>query len=116
MYKGKSQGGAMSEKKRFLVGYRESAVVPQEAERAMETFAGEEAGIQVVRKLKTGQRILEMTEEQAAKLAEQRSDLVIEEDKDLELFMPMPGLAPRLAMGTELIVELPWSMKRLKSR
>ncbi len=95
----------MSEKKRFLVGYRESAVVPQEAEQAMDNFAGEEAGIQVVRKLKTGQRILEMTEEQAAKLAEQRVELVIEEDKELELFQPMPGLGPRLAMETELTVE-----------
>ncbi len=96
----------MSEKKKFLVGYRESAVVPLDAEREMESFAGEEAGIQIVRKLKTGQHIFEMTEEQAAKLAEQHVELVIEEDKELELFLPMPGLAPRLPLQTELTVEV----------
>ena len=91
----------MSEKKRYLIGSSGSSAVPQSMETVLDSFADEE-GVQPVRKLKTGKRVLELTEEQVLKLLEKRPDLVIEEDLELEMFSPMPGLSPRVPADAEL--------------
>lgn len=96
----------MSEKKRYLVGYRDSAIVPQGIEAMVDSFATEEEGVQSVRKLKTGQRVLEMTEEQVLKLVDKRPDLVIEEDQELEMFFAMPGLMPNVPVEAELSLNI----------
>lgn len=91
----------MSEKKRYLVGYRHSATVPKDIESVMDSFATEQKEVRSVRKLKTGHCILEMTEEQALELAKKQPDLIIEEDQELEMFFPMPGIMPRVPLGVE---------------
>lgn len=92
----------MSEKKRYLVGYRHGATVPKDIETVMDSFATEREGVRSVRKLKSGHFILEMTEEQASELSRKQPDLIIEEDKELELFLPMPGLMPRVPVEAEI--------------
>lgn len=92
----------MSQKKQYLVGYKDSAIVPKDTADAVDMFVTEEKDINCKRKLKTEQRVLEMTEEQALKLVEKRPDLVLEEDLELEIFSPMPGLKPRVPIGVEL--------------
>lgn len=86
----------MPEKKRYLVGYRHGATVPRDVESLVETFVADREAVQHVRKLKGGKRVVQMTPEQAAELAGKQPDLVIEEDEELELFSPMPGLLPRV--------------------
>ncbi len=92
----------MAEKKKYLVGYLDSAVVPHDLETMVDSFVTEQKGIKCIRKSKTGQRVLEMTEDDALKLAESREDLIIEEDLELEMFFAMPGLDPRVPTETEL--------------
>lgn len=87
----------MSETTRFLVGFRYSATVPQDVEAAIEAFVAGQEGLQEVRRLSGGQRILEMTPEQAGLLAAQRPEFDIEEDIELELLAAVPGLPPRVA-------------------
>lgn len=96
----------MSEKKRYLVGNIDSAVVPHDMETMLDSYVTEQKVIKCLRKIKTGQRVLEMTEEQAAKLVETRSDLIIEEDLELEMFFGMPGLEPSVPLETELLLNV----------
>ncbi|MBT1076894.1 S8 family serine peptidase [Geobacter grbiciae] len=88
----------MTEKRRYLVGCRSGAVVPREVETALESLAAA-AGAKPLRALKGGQRVLEMTREEAEKLASRRPDLIVEEDRELELYHPMPGLPPAIPKG-----------------
>jgi len=92
----------MSEKKRYLIGYRDSAVVPRNMETIIDSFEAGLEGAKRIRKLRTGQSIIEMTEEQAIRLAEEKPDLIIEEDRELEMFLAMPGLMPRVPAEAEL--------------
>lgn len=92
----------MPEKKRYLIGYRDNAVVPKNIETMMDSFEAGQEGVKRIRKLRTGQSIIEMTEEQAVKLAEEQPDLIIEEDRELEMFLAMPGLMPRVPAEVEL--------------
>lgn len=94
-----------AKKKKYLVGYWEGAVVPEEAGKAVETLAAEK-GIPVLRKLKTGQRVVEMTEEEAWRMAQEKPELVIEEDLELEMYSPMPGLKLRISPETELTLKV----------
>ncbi len=86
----------MSQKTRYLVGYRHSAVVPKALADWVDAHVASSDDIDLVRELETGQRVLAMTEERAQELATSRTDLLIEEDQELEFFMPMPGLSPRV--------------------
>ncbi len=86
----------MPEKKRYLIGYRDSAVVPRSMETIIDSLGTGLEGARKIRKLRTGQSIVEMTGEQAVKLAEEQPDLIIEEDRELEMFLAMPGLMPRV--------------------
>ena len=86
----------MTEKTRFLVGFRYSATVPQEVVEAIDVFMAAQQEIQEVRRLSGGQRVLEMSFEQAGLLAAQRPDLSIEEDRALQALSLIPGLPPRL--------------------
>ena len=92
----------MPEKKRYLIGYKDSTIIPQDLGEEMESFAVRERGVQLVRQLNTGQRVVEMTPEQALQCAEDRPDWIVEEDFDLEMFFPMPGLTPRVPSEGEI--------------
>ncbi len=92
----------MSSKKRYLIGFQGSSVMPQSLTENVESFVTENKDIKCVRKLKSGQCVLEMTEEQAQQLARQRGDIIIEEDQELEMFLPMPGLSPLVSADEEL--------------
>lgn len=88
----------MTEKRRYLVGYRSGAVVPRELETALDSQAAS-GGATMIRSLKGGQRVLEMTHEEAEKLVSLCPDLIVEEDLELELYRPMPGLPPSIPKG-----------------
>lgn len=92
----------MPGKRRYLVGFKRSAVVPKDIETAVDSFVAEQEQVQQLRKLKGGQSVVEMTAEEAAKLAAKRPDLAVEEDLELEHFSPMPGLAPQVPTGTQV--------------
>lgn len=92
----------MAAKKKYLVGFSGSTIVPRGMKEMVDSFVTKQKGVKRLRKLKTGQRVLEMTEEKALKLAEEQPDLIIEEDEELEMFSPMPGLMPNVPNETEL--------------
>jgi hypothetical protein len=92
----------MNQKKRYLVGYGNSAVVPQATADMINKFVTEERDIHHVRKLNDGQLVVETTEEQALNLAKKIPELIVEKDRELELFFPMPGLSARVPSGKEL--------------
>ncbi len=95
----------MTEKRRYLVGYRSGAVMPREVETALDSLAAA-AGTKQLRSLKGGQRVLEMTHEEAEKLASRRPDLIVEEDRELELYLPMPGLPPAIPTGSAVTLRV----------
>ncbi len=92
----------MSEKKRYLIGYRDGAVVPRNVETVIDSLETRLEGIKRTKKLRTGQSVIEMTEEQAIRLAEEEPDLIIEEDRELEMFLAMPGIMPEVPAEAEL--------------
>lgn len=93
----------MADRKRFLIGVRHGTAIPASAESAIEALTGEQAP-RAARKLRSGRHVLALTDEEAMQLARAHPDLVIEEDHDLELFVPFPGLPPRAPVegGTTL--------------
>lgn len=93
----------MADRKRFLIGVRRGAALPANAEAAIEGLAGGPER-RAARKLRSGRRVVELTDEEAARLAQEHPDLVVEEDQDLVLFLPFPGLPPRVPVerGTTL--------------
>ncbi len=95
----------MSSKKRFLIGHQGSSVMPESLTESVDSFVNENKDVKCLRKLKSGQCIIEMTEDQAEKLAQQRTDLIIEEDQELEMFFPMPGLSPLVSADEELSIK-----------
>lgn len=96
----------MAKKKKYLVGLAGSTTVPRDIKEMMDSFVTHQKEIKHLRKLKTGQRVLEMTEEQALKLATEQPDLLIEEDEELEMFFPMPGLMPQVPNETEMSLDV----------
>lgn len=95
----------MTDKRRYLVGCRSGAVVPREVEVTLDSLAAS-GGAKVLRWLKGGQRVLEMTNEEAEKLVSLRSDLIAEEDLELELYRPMPCLPPTIPKGTSITMRV----------
>lgn len=96
----------MEKKKRYLIGHGYSTTVPQDVVENVKTYLSSKRAIKKVRKLQTGQRIVEMTEEEAIELSAEHPDLVIEEDSELEMFLPMPGLNPSVPSDAELSLNI----------
>ena len=96
----------MPGKKKYLVGFRDSAVVPQSVESRVTAYVAGRENIENVRKLRTGQQIISMTAEQASMLGQKHAELIIEEDQLLELFGPMPGLMPTVPEDSELSLKV----------
>jgi len=92
----------MTSPKRYLVGFKHSATVPKDLESQVDSFVSSREEVQHVRSLKCGQRVVSMSAEEAADLAAKHPDLIIEEDLELELFSPMPGLPPRVPSETQV--------------
>lgn len=86
----------MADKRRYLVGYGVGAVLPKEIEQLTGEFLSGHEQAEEVRRLRGGQRVVRMTEAEAAQLARLQTGLAVEEDLELELYSPMPGLPPRL--------------------
>ena len=93
-------------KKQYLVGYAHATTVPKATESPIEAFVAERDEVQQVRALGAGHRVLEMSEEEARKLGEAHLDLIIEEDLELQLLMPMPGLPPRVPVVAEQTIKI----------
>jgi hypothetical protein len=85
-------------RKHFIVGHRVSATVPQESAEGMADFIAARKEIKSVKKLRRNQHVVEMTEAQARELGEKRPDLIVEENRPLDLYA-MPGLPPRVPGG-----------------
>jgi len=94
----------MAELKRFLVGYVKGAVLPRHLEQVVEDFLAQRDGVEEIRRLRGGVRVVNMTEEAAALLMMARPDLIVEEDAPLELYSPMPGLPPRFPDGPPTVL------------
>lgn len=96
----------MAEKKRYLVGYRHAAILPKATETAISEYVSKRDEVQKLRALSSGQQVLRMTEEEADQLARQDPLLIIEEDKKLEMFLPMPGLGPLVPLAMDQVVRI----------
>lgn len=92
-------------KKRYLIGHRLGAVLAPSVETTVESFLAGAGGVETIRKLSTGHRLVEMDEEVARQLSEQHPDLLIEEDPELELF-PMPELPPRVPVDADIPLDV----------
>lgn len=93
-------------KKRYLIGCSYHAIVPQKTEQMINAHVTEQDDVQLIRKLSSGQHVVEMTDQQAATVASKLSDVIVEEDLVLELYQPMPGLPPRVSSEREFTIQI----------
>jgi len=93
--------------KRFIVRPRAPAAAPaaEAAARAI-VAARAETGAALIRSdASTGQHVVQLADADAEALRKSRPDLIVEEDKPLELFR-MPGLPPMAPTGAETVWEV----------
>lgn len=93
-------------KKRYLIGCPYGATVPQNTEKMIDAHVTEQDEVQLIRKLSGGQYVVEMTEQHARTFASTREDIIIEEDLPLDLYLPMPGLPPRVSPDSEFTLKI----------
>ncbi len=82
----------MLTEKRYLVGCRNSSIMPLALEKKLIDFIDRESNVKLLNKTRTGVHVLEMNPEIAEKLNAEEPLFIIEEDLQLELFTRLPGI------------------------
>jgi len=78
--------------KRYLVGCRNSSIMPLSLEKKLIDFIEQTANVRLLRKTRTGVHVLEMDAGMPEKLTNEDTLFIIEEDLELELFTRLPGI------------------------
>jgi subtilisin family serine protease len=96
----------MLTEKRYLVGCRNSSIMPLALEQKLIVFIDRESNVKLLKKTKTGVYVLEMNADMAEKLNAEDQLFIIEEDLQLELFTRLPGVKSVLTTenGCPLVV------------
>lgn len=91
--KASKQRGASEEppKKRYIVSSKTGPKLPPRSDRSVRSFTAENEDADLVKSTPVGRHVVEMTEEQKKELEEQDPNLIVEEDRELDLYAP-PGL------------------------
>lgn len=83
----------MAKVKRFIIGHRKGPALDQKSLSELDSFISRHAEANEVKSTKVGRKVVEMTEEQRQELVQRNPQLIVEEDREIELF-GMPGLPP----------------------
>jgi len=82
----------MVTEKRYLVGCRNSSIMPFSLEKKLTDFIEQTANVTLLNKTRTGVHVLEMDADMAEKITNEDPLFIIEEDLQLELFSRLPGI------------------------
>ena len=96
----------MSDKKFYLIGFRYGATMPRELEFLVDGLSAGCADIIPIRTLQNGQWVVRMSADTAQGMASGHPQLIIEEDRELQLFSPIPGLAAVVPNDKPLVLSI----------